>query len=102
VGQREYLIFMFSHNFGNVDASRVFLVSVVCLLAYFWADICMLCGDLKQVTNTLFSLLQLPESSLLKLDSICRSANIVLVSARSYGLTGLVRVSVKVLYTSIC
>uniref|UniRef100_A0A453LEI6 NEDD8-activating enzyme E1 regulatory subunit n=4 Tax=Aegilops tauschii subsp. strangulata TaxID=200361 RepID=A0A453LEI6_AEGTS len=38
---------------------------------------------------------QLPESSLLKLDSICRSANIVLVAARSYGLTGLVRVSIK-------
>ncbi|KAE8814901.1 NEDD8-activating enzyme E1 regulatory subunit [Hordeum vulgare] len=47
------------------------------------------------VTNTKFSLLQLPESSLLKLDSICRSANIVLVTPRSYGLTGLVRVSVK-------
>ncbi|KAG8098776.1 hypothetical protein GUJ93_ZPchr0013g35691 [Zizania palustris] len=38
---------------------------------------------------------QLPESSLLKLDGICRKANIVLVAARSYGLTGLVRVSVK-------
>ncbi|KAM3261681.1 hypothetical protein ACQJBY_052394 [Aegilops geniculata] len=38
---------------------------------------------------------QLPESSLLKLDSICRSANIVLVAACSYGLTGLVRVSLK-------
>ncbi|XP_037444148.1 NEDD8-activating enzyme E1 regulatory subunit AXL-like isoform X3 [Triticum dicoccoides] len=38
---------------------------------------------------------QLPESSLLKLDSICGSANIVLVAARSYGLTGLVRVSIK-------
>uniref|UniRef100_A0A453M9D9 THIF-type NAD/FAD binding fold domain-containing protein n=1 Tax=Aegilops tauschii subsp. strangulata TaxID=200361 RepID=A0A453M9D9_AEGTS len=38
---------------------------------------------------------QLPESSLLKLDGICGSANIVLVAARSYGLTGLVRVSIK-------
>uniref|UniRef100_A0A0D9W0S4 NEDD8-activating enzyme E1 regulatory subunit n=1 Tax=Leersia perrieri TaxID=77586 RepID=A0A0D9W0S4_9ORYZ len=38
---------------------------------------------------------QLPERSLLKLDSICREANIVLVAARSYGLTGLVRISVK-------
>ncbi|KQK12447.1 NEDD8-activating enzyme E1 regulatory subunit AXR1 isoform X5 [Brachypodium distachyon] len=38
---------------------------------------------------------QLPESSLLKLDGICRAADIVLVAARSYGLTGLVRVSVK-------
>nr|AAT01621.1 putative ubiquitin-activating enzyme [Zea mays] len=37
----------------------------------------------------------LPESSLLKLDDICRKADIVLVAARSYGLTGLVRVSVK-------
>jgi len=40
-------------------------------------------------------MLQLPESSLLKLDDICRKADIVLVAARSYGLTGLVRVSVK-------
>ncbi|VAI24155.1 unnamed protein product [Triticum turgidum subsp. durum] len=47
------------------------------------------------VIATQFSLLQLPESSLLKLDSICGSANIVLVAARSYGLTGLVRVSIK-------
>ncbi|CAL4928090.1 unnamed protein product [Urochloa decumbens] len=38
---------------------------------------------------------QLPESSLLKLDDICRKADILLVAARSYGLTGLVRVSVK-------
>jgi NEDD8-activating enzyme E1 regulatory subunit len=42
-------------------------------------------------------MLQLPESFLLKLDYICRKADIVLVAARSYGLTGLVRVSVKVL-----
>jgi len=42
-------------------------------------------------------MLQLLESSLLKLDDICRKADIVLVAARSYGLTGLVRVSVKVL-----
>jgi hypothetical protein len=54
----------------------------------------------NKVTNTVFSLLQLPETSLLKLDSICRSANIVLVAARSYGLTGLVRVSIKVLHIS--
>jgi len=40
-------------------------------------------------------MLQLLESSLLKLDDICRKADIVLVAARSYGLTGLVRVSVK-------
>jgi NEDD8-activating enzyme E1 regulatory subunit len=44
-----------------------------------------------------FPMLQLPESFLLKLDYICRKADIVLVAARSYGLTGLVRVSVKVL-----
>ncbi|ONM10888.1 NEDD8-activating enzyme E1 regulatory subunit AXR1 [Zea mays] len=42
-----------------------------------------------------FPMLQLPESFLLKLDYICRKADIVLVAARSYGLTGLVRVSVK-------
>lgn len=46
--------------------------------------------------NAISYMLQLPESSLLKLDDICRKANIVLVAARSYGLTGLVRVSVKV------
>ena len=32
----------------------------------------------------------------MKLDKICRDANIMLVFARSYGLTGLVRISVKV------
>lgn len=50
----------------------------------------------NKVVNTKFLLLQLPESSLLKLDGICRKADTVLVAARSYGLTGLVRVSVKV------
>ena len=50
---------------------------------------------------TKFSPLQLPESSVSKLDSICRSANTVLVAARSYGLVGLVRVSIKVFHMSI-
>ncbi|KAG8061526.1 hypothetical protein GUJ93_ZPchr0003g18201 [Zizania palustris] len=43
----------------------------------------------SQFTNVVAT--QLPESSLLKLDGICRKANIVLVAAHSYGLTGLVR-----------
>ena len=50
--------------------------------------------------STKFKLLQLPESSLLKLHGICRSTNIVLVVARSYGLTGLVRASIMVLHIS--
>ncbi|KAI4986062.1 hypothetical protein ZWY2020_018692 [Hordeum vulgare] len=50
----------------------------------------------SQFTVVIATQLCLPESSLLKLDSICRSANIVLVTPRSYGLTGLVRVSVKI------
>lgn len=33
---------------------------------------------------------------MVKLDRICREANVMLVFARSYGLTGLVRISVKV------
>lgn len=36
---------------------------------------------------------------MVKLDRICREANVMLVFARSYGLTGLVRISVKV---SLC
>ncbi|KAJ3675825.1 hypothetical protein LUZ60_004867 [Juncus effusus] len=38
---------------------------------------------------------QLLGSSLVKLDEICRKSNVVLVIARSYGLTGLVRISAK-------
>lgn len=38
---------------------------------------------------------QLPENVVLKLDRICRQQNVVLVIARSYGLTGLVRISLK-------
>lgn len=41
---------------------------------------------------------QLLENSLLLLDKICRKANVMLVVARSYGLTGMVRISVKVIY----
>lgn len=33
---------------------------------------------------------------MVKLDRICREANVILVIARSYGLTGFVRISVKV------
>lgn len=33
---------------------------------------------------------------MVKLDIICRQANVMLIFARSYGLTGLVRISVKV------
>lgn len=41
------------------------------------------------------------ETSLIKLDKICREANIMLVIARSYGLTGMVRISMKVPKTYI-
>ncbi|MQM19983.1 hypothetical protein Taro_052997 [Colocasia esculenta] len=44
---------------------------------------------------TLVIATQLVEQSLLKLDKICRQANVMLVVARSYGLTGLVRISLK-------
>ncbi|KAI3680277.1 hypothetical protein L2E82_50502 [Cichorium intybus] len=38
---------------------------------------------------------QLVEGSMVKLDRICRDANVMLIFARSYGLTGFVRISVK-------
>ncbi|CAL5435350.1 unnamed protein product [Camellia sinensis] len=37
----------------------------------------------------------LAEDSMVKLDRICREANVMLVFAHSYGLTGFVRISVK-------
>ena len=47
--------------------------------------------------NPLLLDLQLQEKSMLKLDKICRDANTMLVIARSYGLTGFVRISLKVM-----
>ncbi|XP_009609546.3 NEDD8-activating enzyme E1 regulatory subunit AXR1-like isoform X1 [Nicotiana tabacum] len=44
---------------------------------------------------TLVIATQLVEDSMVKLDRICREANIILLFARSYGLMGLVRISVK-------
>ncbi|KAH9319250.1 hypothetical protein KI387_021019, partial [Taxus chinensis] len=44
---------------------------------------------------TLIIATQLPENVLLKLDRICRQQNGMLIIARSYGLTGLVRISLK-------
>ncbi|KAI9176224.1 hypothetical protein LWI28_000014 [Acer negundo] len=44
---------------------------------------------------TLVVATQLVEDSMVKLDKICREANVMLIFARSYGLTGLVRTSVK-------
>lgn len=38
---------------------------------------------------------QLVENVVLKLDRICRQQNVILVIARAYGLTGLVRISLK-------
>lgn len=38
---------------------------------------------------------------MVKLDRICREANVKLVFARSYGLTGLVRISLKVMRLSL-
>ncbi|GAV66977.1 ThiF domain-containing protein [Cephalotus follicularis] len=44
---------------------------------------------------TLVVATQLVEDAMIKLDRICREANVMLVFARSYGLTGLVRISLK-------
>lgn len=44
---------------------------------------------------TLVVATQLVEDSMVKLDRICREANVMVVFARSYGLTGLVRISTK-------
>lgn len=44
---------------------------------------------------TLVVATQLVEDSMMKLDRICREANVMLIFARSYGLTGLVRISTK-------
>ncbi|CAA7405591.1 unnamed protein product [Spirodela intermedia] len=44
---------------------------------------------------TLVIATQLVENLLVKLDKICRQENVMLVVARSYGLTGLVRISLK-------
>ncbi|RID42925.1 hypothetical protein BRARA_J02778 [Brassica rapa] len=46
---------------------------------------------------TLVIATQLVEDSMVKLDRICREANVKLVFVRSYGLAGIVRVSVKVI-----
>ena len=48
--------------------------------------------------NGHFEFIQLVEEWIVKLDKICRNANVILVVARSYGLTGLVRISLKVKY----
>ncbi|KAJ0051477.1 hypothetical protein Pint_02033 [Pistacia integerrima] len=44
---------------------------------------------------TLVVATQLVEDSMVKLDRICRDANVMLIFARSYGLAGLVRISLK-------
>ncbi|PPD89281.1 hypothetical protein GOBAR_DD13778 [Gossypium barbadense] len=44
---------------------------------------------------TLVVATQLVEESMVKLDRICRQENVMLIFARSYGLTGLVRICVK-------
>ncbi|KAI5654601.1 hypothetical protein M9H77_31788 [Catharanthus roseus] len=44
---------------------------------------------------TLVVATQLVEESMVKLDRICREANVMLLFARSYGLAGFVRISVK-------
>ncbi|KAJ8435477.1 hypothetical protein Cgig2_033216 [Carnegiea gigantea] len=45
---------------------------------------------------TLVIATQLVEDKMIKLDRICREADVILIFARSYGLTGLVRISAKV------
>ncbi|KAK4758946.1 hypothetical protein SAY87_020247 [Trapa incisa] len=44
---------------------------------------------------TLVIATQLVEELMIKLDKICREANVMLIFARSYGLTGFVRISLK-------
>ncbi|KAL0319856.1 UNVERIFIED_CONTAM: NEDD8-activating enzyme E1 regulatory subunit AXR1 [Sesamum radiatum] len=44
---------------------------------------------------TLVVATQLVEDKMVKLDKICRDANVMLIFARSYGLTGFVRIGVK-------
>ncbi|XP_057955704.1 NEDD8-activating enzyme E1 regulatory subunit AXR1-like [Malania oleifera] len=44
---------------------------------------------------TLVVATQLVEDSMIKLDRICREASVLLIFARSYGLTGFVRISLK-------
>ncbi|KAE9593070.1 hypothetical protein Lal_00029118 [Lupinus albus] len=44
---------------------------------------------------TLVVATQLVESSMIKLDQICRESNVMLIFARSYGLAGFVRISLK-------
>ncbi|KAI3806780.1 hypothetical protein L1987_22695 [Smallanthus sonchifolius] len=44
---------------------------------------------------TLVVATQLVEDSMVKLDRICRDANVMLIFARSYGLSGFVRISAK-------
>ncbi|KAI4322556.1 hypothetical protein L6164_022237 [Bauhinia variegata] len=44
---------------------------------------------------TLVVATQLVEDSMIRLDRICREANIMLIFARSYGLTGFIRISLK-------
>ncbi|KAG2259401.1 hypothetical protein Bca52824_078695 [Brassica carinata] len=46
---------------------------------------------------TLVIATQLVEDSMVKLDRICREENIKLVFVRSYGLAGIVRVSIKII-----
>ena len=57
---------------------------------------------LSSLFHPLFDIdwLQLVEDSMLKLDRICRDANVKLVLVRSYGLAGFVRISVKVINTT--
>ena len=92
---------------------QIFLVSLVLLMSMcaktIWnrfirnfAFVCFLkeCDSLLlYLMNHSFltmMLFQLVEESMVKLDRICRQANVMLIFARSYGLTGLVRISVKV------
>jgi len=74
-----------------------------------WLDILICCFSKHGFLLSSFSLfnifdgwflihMQLAEDSMIKLDKICREANVLLIFARSYGLTGFVRISVKVIF----
>ncbi|KAK9133413.1 hypothetical protein Scep_012941 [Stephania cephalantha] len=67
-----------SHRWIQMDESSVGQSKAKCV-----------CAFLQELNDALV------EASLLRLDRICRQANIMLICARSYGLTGLVRISLK-------
>lgn len=87
------------HSRGNMWTFSVYLVISFNHKIKFLIWICFWSMTFLLLDLNLHLLdLQLQEKSMLKLDKICREANTMLVIARSYGLTGLVRISLKVMW----